>query len=519
MKRGLLLSGLFLLMMLSVTAQDYETKMESIFTAENESTRLQHIKSALDSQGHIHLVFTADENQVFYGTNQNGSWSFDKLWYVDEDYNDTTGVAYYPTIAIDKNQNIHVAMFGRYQENFYYARKSPGSGEFSFKAIKFSPEPLRFRVYGEYADMAIDKKGALHLICQADYTDQKEYMYNQCAVYFNKPSNSEQWNLQVLVQDSNWDENNIRYGKNSSIACYEDKVFVALGGDNDLHFGTRNIGGGTWDIEKLIYTPNQVVNSEKYNISLAISPNGSIKFAYHDRSEEQWQGLTVFSQGKCGKQEWMGYNGWDWPRRLNCPAIAIDQNGKTYLALGQNGFALYEQSCDCDGEYKMIFSDDENKSFYVDLLIDNQNKVQAFFASDYDNKLHYLTAIPKGDPGICNYPPLITDYTGKTNVGPGEEWIGSISASDPECDKIDFYAIILPDYITLDDHSDGTATIKANIPVGEGFGDIGFTVFIRDEKHQEISSKNSAITFMLKLTQEGKDKGHIKVENKCGASD
>lgn len=499
-------------------AQEYETNMQDIFTAQNESTRLQHVKSAVDKHGHIHLVFTANEHQLIYGTNQNGSWAFENLWYVDKDYNDTTDVAYYPNIAIDKNNDIHIAMFGRYQEKLYYAQKALNSKEFLFETIQISPEPLRFRVYGKYTDMAIDKNGGLHLICSADYTDKNELKYNEGAVYFNKPANADQWYLQVLVHDSNWDENNFRYGKNSSIACYDDKVFVALGGDNDLHFGTRNISGGTWDIENLIHTPENVVNSQKYMLSLAISPFGNTKFAFFDRSDDEnapWQGLTVFSQGKCGSKEWVGYNGWEWPKRMNCPAMAIDQNGKAFLALGQSGFALYEQSCDCDGEYKIIFSDDNNSADFVDMLIDNQNVVHTFFTSDYDNKLHYLTTKPKASGEMCNYPPAITGYTGKTNVGPGEEWTGTITASDAECDEIDFYSIILPEHVTIIDHTDGTATIKVLVPEGEGFGDVGFSVFIRDDKHQETNSKLSVITFMLKLTQEGNEKGYIKVENKC----
>ncbi len=518
MKRGIIFTSIVLALLMSVSSQDYETKMESIFVDKNENARLQHIKSALDKQDKIHLVFMANERQLIYGTNKSGSWKFEKLWYVDMDYNDTTSVAYYPNIAVDINNTVHVAMFGRYKEKLYFASKPAAGGEFIFETATISPEPLRFLVYGEYTDMAVDKNGGLHLICKADYTDQKDFTYNQCAVYFNKRPASDKWDLQVLVHDPNWDENNFRFGIHPSIACYDEKVYVVMGGDNELHFGSKNIAGGTWDIESLVHTSDEIINSEKYMTSLAISSDGNIKFAFHDRSDEEnapLQGLCVFSQGKCGNKDWLGYNGWEWPRQLNCPAIAINKNDKAYLAVGQNGFALYEQACDCDGEYTMIFENNENSSNYVDMLIDNQYKVHAFFTSDYDNMLHYLTAKPSTGTEICNYPPTITGYTGKTNVGPGEEWAGTVSATDSECDKIDFYTITKPDYITIDDHGNGTATIHASVPEGEGFGDVGVTIFIRDSYHQNIDSKVSAITFMLKLTQDGKEEGSIKVENKC----
>lgn len=518
MKRGILFAGIVLALLLTATSQEHETKMQSIFADNSESARLQHIKSAMDMQDNIHLVFIADRRELMYGTNKSGSWVFEKLWYVDRDYNDTISAAFYPNIVVDKNNSIHLAMFGHYQEKLYYASKPLSGEEFLFEEVQFSPDPLRFRVYGDYTNMAVDKNGGLHLICKADYTDQKDFKYNQCAVYLNKRPASDKWDLQVLVHDPSWDENNFRFGTDPSIACYDDMVYVVLGGDNDLHFGSRNIAGGTWDIESLAHTSDEVINSAKYMTSLAISNDGTIKFAFHDRSEDEnagWQGLTVFSQEKCGKNGWQGYNGWEWPRRLNCPAIAINKNGKSYLAVGQNEFALYEQACDCDGEYKLIYEDDGNSSNFVDMLIDKQNKVHAFFTSDYDNKLHYLTAQSHSGTEICNYPPTITGYTGKTNVGPGEEWTGSISATDAECDKIDFYAIILPEYVSINDHGDGTVTIKANVPEGDGFGDVGFSVFVRDDKHQDVNGEMSVITFMLKLTQEGKEEGHITVENKC----
>ena len=499
-------------------AQDHSTQLETIFSDNVEYARLKHIKSALDNEDNIHLVFMGNEGRLLYGTNKSGQWIFEKLWYIDKDYNDTTSVVYYPNIAIDEDNTIHIAMFGRYGEKLYYAAKPVSGGTFEFKEALISPEPLRFLVYGDYTDMAVDEKGGLHLICQADYTDQKDFKYNQCAVYFNKPTNTEKWYLQVLAHDPNWDETNFRFGTNSSIACYEDKVYVVLGGDNDLHFGSRDISGGTWDLDKLIHTSDDVINSQKYMTSLAISPDGSIKFAFHDRTDDEnapWQGLTIFSQPKCGKKGWIGYNGWEWPRRLNNPAMAFNQDGKAYLALGQNACALYEQKCDCDGAYLKIFEDEQNSSDDVDMLIDKQNKVHVFFTSNYDNKLHYLTAIPKTGTTVCNYPPSITAYTGKTNVGPGEEWTGTVSAADAECDKIDFYTIIKPDFVTIDDHGDGTAKIHATIPEGEGFGDVVFTIFARDASHQDIDNTISAITFKLKLTQEGSEEGHVKVENKC----
>ncbi len=516
------LLGLTLFAINIIVAQEFETQMEVIFTSEIESARLQHIKSAIDSKGKIHLVFTGYENHPYYGTNSTGKWQFNKLEYIDTEYNETYNVAYFPNIALDKNDNINIVMFDRYKEKILHSKKAIGAGEWSFNKIQISPEPKRFEAYGEYTDMAIDKKGGLHFVCMADYTNLNEHKSNMSAIYLNKPFDSEKWQLQLLVQTNDEQYNNSWFfGNNSSIACYDDKVFVAIGGSNELHFGTRNITGGYWNIEKLLTTPDKFINSEKNMLSLAVSPNGSLKFAFFDRTDDEnspYHGLTVFSQSSCGKKGWRGFNGFDEPLSMNRPCIAIDNNGKTYLSIGRKEFALFHQVCDCNSEYKEIFSNSQKSGDFVDMVIDAQNAVHVFYTSNDDNQLYNLTAIPKSSTKDCNYPPIVTDYTGKTNLAPGEKWTGTIKASDPECDNIKFYSIRKPDYFTINDHGNGTATIHATIPEGDGFGETGITVFIQDDKHENVDNKLSAITFLLKVSQDGKDKGSIKVKNKCTGS-
>ncbi len=518
-KKISVLLGLTLFALNIIVAQEFETQMEVVFTSEIESARLQHIKSAIDSKGKIHLVFTGYENHPYYGTNSTGKWQFNKLEYLDTDYNETSDVAFFPIIAIDKNDNISIVMFDRYKEKILHSRKANGGGEWSFEKTQMSPEPLRFEAYGEYTDIAIDKKGGLHLVCMADYTNQNEHKSNMSAIYLNKPYDSEKWQLQLLVQTNEEQYNNSWFfGNNSSISCYDDNVFVAIGGSNELNFGTRKITGGYWNIEKLLTTPDQFINSEKDMLSLAVSPNGSLKFAFFDRTDDEnspYHGLTIFSQSNCGKNEWRGFNGFEEPLSMNRPSIAIDNNGKTYMAISRNEFALFHQVCDCNSEYKKIYSNNHKSGDFSDMLIDDQNTVHVFYTSNDDNQLYHLTAKPKTSTKDCNYPPIVTDYTGKTNVAPGEKWTGTIKASDPECDNIKFYSIIKPDYITINDNGNGTATINATIPEGDGFGETGITVFIQDDKHENVDNKLSAITFLLKVTQEGKEKGSVKIENKC----
>ena len=501
-------------------AQEFTTKMETIYTSEKSYFYIQHIKSAIDSKNNIHCVFMNSDGNLFYGTNKSGAWKFEKLQYLDTENNETLDITKYPNIAIDKNDKIHVVTFDRYGEKLVYGNKAISANELKLHTVEISPKPLRFNVYGEYSDLAADDNGGLHLICRSDYTDKQEFKYNQCATYFNKKTDSDKWYLQILIHDTQWDKRNWAYGVNSSIACFEDNVYAAIGGFNELHFGTRNISGGTWDIKKLLYTPDKFINSGKDMLSLAISPVGSIKFAFYDRTddtESTWHGLTIFSQNRCTSNKWMGYNGFKSPISLNCPAVAFDNNGKFYMANGQNSYALWHQACDCDGEYKKIYSDANKRTSYVDMVIDKKNTVYTFYT--YENELNLLTVKPIGNTTNCNYPPSIVNYTGKTNLKPGEQWTATITATDPECDNITFESIIHNEMFSIKDHGNGAAIITATIPEGEGKGTQGLSIWALDEKHPDANDEVNVITFNLVITPEGQEIGSIKVKNKCTGGD
>jgi hypothetical protein len=68
---------------------------------------------------------------------------------------------------------------------------------------------------------------------------------------------------------------------------------------------------------------------------------------------------------------------------------------------------------------------------------------------------------------------------------------------------------------TIEDHGNGTATITAVMPDGEGKGTPGLSIWALDEKHPNTNSEVSVISFKLVITNEGEEKGSIKIENKC----
>jgi hypothetical protein len=518
------------LLLNTVTAQSYSTKVETIYTSDYKSARLHHVKAVTDSKGVVHVVFMGGElNYMFYGNNKNGTWQLEKLHYYHNYYKEDQDVFKMGNIIVDANDNIHIIGFDQMGQEIVYGTKPANGGTFNLQTKKISPTPRYFAVYGgqgvgdEFFDVAIDKNGTLHMICKADYRlrDESE-MINQFAAYLSKPASEEDWKLEVLAYDPQFDERNWFYGTNSSIVCYGDKMYVSMGGSNELLFAERNISGGEWEIQTLLSTPDEVINSRKDETSMAISPNGNIKFAFFDGTdaddEDAWRGVSLFSRNNCGNKEWQGFNfSQSLPvsaTRVRIPVITFDKNGKLYIAFGMNRNALWHQTCDCNSQFQKIY-EFEVISGDVDLAVGNDNTVYAFYTSSYDNELKLLTAIPNENTEQCNYPPFITDFDGKTNLKPGEKWTAMIYASDPECNKIRFESIIHNEIFSLNDNGDGTASITAIMPQGEGKATPGISVWVLDEKHPDTNDKASVITINLCVTTDGIEEGNVKIENKC----
>ncbi|MBN2730311.1 MAG: hypothetical protein JXR53_13885 [Bacteroidales bacterium] len=511
------------LLAFSAGAQEFTSEMKTIFTdTESSSFRIQQIESAIDSKDNVHIVFMNSENHVYYGTNKTGEWSFERLKYFDTYYKEDADIMQQPNIVVDNNDNLHIVAIDQNRQNFVYGMKSANGGEFNLKSVEITPTPSYLSVFsamsGETTDLAIDKNGGLHFVCKADYRDESDFSYNQAAVYFEKPANAEKWQLSVLMYDKEWDDRSWSYGDNASILCYQDKVYLTFGGSNELFFGSRNISSGVWNFEPLVSTSDEFINSKKWMTSMAVDKNGSLKVAFFDETDDEnspWHGLTVFSKGACISSGWNATEYFDNSRAKSVPSVAFDNNGHFYMALGRNELTLVHQTCDCKATYEKIYENTDNKGDFTNIVVDKNNTIYAFYSSNHDNHLYLLTTKPRESTSACNFTPRITNYTGKTNLKPGEKWTATITAQDPECDKIKFESIIHNDIFTVTDNGNGTATITATMPEGSGTGTPGLSVWALDDKHPDIDDNTSVITFELKITAGGTEEGNITIKNPC----
>ena len=511
MKRGLLTLIAIALFQLSASiAQDFDITVESIYEAP-QNTQMKHVKSAIDSKGNLHTVFLDGAHGfAYYATNSSGSWKFEKLTYFDEGYNETVEISSFPNIAIDKNDNISIVMFGRYKEDLLYASGNVSGTGWEFTNAKKTSDLMKFRIFDEYADMCVDKNGGLHIYSCATIWDENNTEHWMSAVYFYKPA-SGNWQMEMIMPGV---ANKISYAADPSIATHGDKVYVTIGGDRDLHFGSKNISGGQWKIEKLVDYKGGM-NTWKHHTSICVSPQGNPKFAYFEYDQESDNfGINIMSKDKCGTGEWIADQGIDGPEHKKRPAIAMDAHGKTYIAFGGKDLFLYTETCECNQKWERLYHDANINTEYTDVVIDKQNNVHFFYT--YEQKVYHLKAEPKTSTEACNYRPSIS-FDGKTNVKPGEEWSTTINASDPECDPVEIYSIIMPDGFDLIDHGNGSATFKGYIemPEGQTDGEVVLNVFCKDDKHPGSNGKNAGMAIKLKITAEGNEKGAVTYTNNC----
>jgi len=513
---------LFLGIVSVIKSQEYQINEQIIYTDENSSARIQHVKSAVDSKDNLYIVFVGYDNHVYFGTNRSGEWKYQHLKYYDSKDEETKDASTFPNIAIDANDNITIVMFGTYKENIYWQTKhvSDCEGEWSFKDGNIDSDMKKFYLFDEYSDMCVDKNGGLHLYACATVYEEDGSNHWMSATYWYKSANSDVWEMEMIIPGI---VNEFSYGADPSIATAGDMVYITIGGDRDLHFASKKISGGEWDIEAFEkFSQPGEMNAWKHQISITTNPAGNPVFVFYDYFDwveeglNWFYGINVLDKSGCGNGEWMIDNPFDEAASKGAPAIAINSQGKYFVAFGRSNPTIYTRSCGCDQSWTKIYDGPgDHKNDFVDMIIDSKDKIHLFHVSNYDNNLYYITVTDNSEFKNCNYPPYISGYTGKTNIAPGESWRGSISALDSECDKISFYTIIKPDYVKIEDIGNGTADISMTVPEGEGFGDVIFSVFCLDESHPETNDEVSVITFKLKLTQEGEEEGSVLVENKC----
>lgn len=475
--------------------------LEEIHSSEN-AVNFQHVKGAVDSNGNLYAVFhDPSEGRTYFAKGKSGSWKVDEL--ITRDENDGYPPEF-PAISIDNADGIHV-VFTQFSDKLIYGKKNPGDTEWAFETVNGNDAAgmVKFSVFDDYLDMCIDDKGGVHIILSGDGRDQNDESFDCSAIYFYKPAGGT-WTSEI-VKRGIVNTYNV-YGTDPSIVVQSNEVIVTFGGYNSINIASKSIGNSTWQIEQLFV--NDDMNGGKEDTSLCLTPDGKAVLAYADLfGGNNYQGLNVVSESPCAK-------GWHVDTSLaegmmRSPAIGVDGDGVYFLAYEHNpdGLTIAYRSCTSDRTWKTVFNDSQIFTSFIDMVIDGNNHAHVFYTTK--TAVKHVELYFDGDPEKdANLQPFFTGIPA-TNVKPGEEVSVTLRAFDPECDEIQFYAIILPDGWSLKDNSNGTATLNGKMSDNEG--EAGFSVFVSDKHHKQGTKPVSAMVLKFKATVDGKEKGEVKI--------
>ncbi len=482
-----------------ITGTNVETKTNVIYKSSNSSEDLTNVKSVINSRGVKYVLF-CDGNlgNAYLASDESGSWKTEVLSDTDSNSPTKGESTRYVAMAIDKNDGLHVMLVG-HPSTMYYGYRASGSTNWSFTELskKSIHYLLKFYVFAELIDMAVDKYGGVHV---AVFTDID---YGNSSMYFYKTPGGDWSNEVVRLGIKNTKKD---YGKDPSIEVKEEKVMMTFGGGWSLTYAEKTIGEKEWRIEELI-NEEEDFEPPKLNTNLTLTPEGKPVISFRDYNTNDSRGVNVITKSDCDNK-WIRASVNDGSTSGN--TVVVDKYGVIWLAYSNDGdyTKLAYRSCTADRSLKDVLKIADRSRIFLDMIVDAENHVHLFY-STYEDEIKHVEAWFDGNPEIDNnILPVITSQM-KPSIKTGNYWKTTLKAYDPECESIEFYSNDLPDGFTLKDHGNGLATLKSNEI--NTIGDYKLKLYVTDNNHTKSTKPVSGINVTLKVSNKGDKKGSFKV--------
>jgi hypothetical protein len=277
---------------------------------------------ATDSSNNIHVVWTDQTPgnwEIYYkkSTDKGTSWTTKRLTY-------TWRVSQKPAIAVDTSDNIHVAWADNTPGNkeIYYKKSTNGGTSWTTKRLTYnsgsSDEPA----------IAVDSSNNVFVIWQDDTPGNDE-------IYYKKSMDGGMtWGgTKRLTWNSGTSE-----APAIAVDSYK-HIHVVWEDDtqgNDEIYSTRSTNGGvTWTNKRLTYT-----SGDSWNPTIAIDSSESIHVAWTDHTPGNWE--IYYKKSTNGGTSWT-------TKRLtwnsgssNDPAIGIDAGNNIHVIWCDDNPGNYE---------------------------------------------------------------------------------------------------------------------------------------------------------------------------------
>jgi BNR repeat-like domain len=270
---------------------------------------------AVDSSGHLHMVwydYTAGNGEIYYKRSEDGgeSWSTSKrlTW--------TSGDSHYPAIAIDSLGHLHVVWedYTPGNDEIYYKKSEDGGNSWAA-----SKRLTMNSGYSQYASVAVDSLGRLHVVWQ----DSTPGYYK---IYYKKSTDGgDSW---APSQRITWTTLNSYYpaiavdpSNNLHLVWHDETP-----GNDEIYYKKSTNGGDSWAASQRL-TWN---SGGSHYPEMAVDASGHLHVVWHDE--------TPGTQEIYYKKSEDGGGSWTTSRRLTwnstvClyPAIAADASGHLHV--------------------------------------------------------------------------------------------------------------------------------------------------------------------------------------------
>jgi len=300
----ILVTGLFIL---SLTVRgDWVTKRLTWNSGDSDDSVI-----AVDSNNHLHVVWADDtpgNKEIYYkkSTDEGSSWTTKRLTW-------NSGWSYYPAIAVDSNNHLHVVWMDRTPGNreIYYKKSTDGGSSWiTNKRLTWNSGD------SEVPAIAVDSNNHLHVVWWDSTPGNLE-------IYYKKSTDGgSSWITKRLTWNSGWsfypaiavDSNNHLH------VVWQDST----PGNLEIYYKKSTDGGSSWTTKRLTWN-----SGGSWGPAIAVDSNNHLHVVWEDDTPGNYE--IYYSKSTDGGSSWTTKrltwtSGGSWG-----PAIAVDSNNHLHV--------------------------------------------------------------------------------------------------------------------------------------------------------------------------------------------
>jgi hypothetical protein len=224
---------------------------------------------ALDTNNHIHVVWhdnTPVNAEIFYKKSTNGgaSWTTKRLTYNSDE-------SHSPSIAADSNNHIHVVWIDYTPGNaeIFYKKSTDGGGNWTTKRLTYNSKG------SYYPTVAIDSNNHVHIVWN-------NYISGNSEIYFKKSTNG----------GASWTTKRLTYNVEDSFTptiAVDSSSYIHVTwndytpGNDEIYYKRSTNGGAIWTTKRLTYN-----SGNSFSPDIDVAPNNQIHVVWHDYTPGNW---------------------------------------------------------------------------------------------------------------------------------------------------------------------------------------------------------------------------------------